>query len=145
MDTTARKQGDVLRRNYSDNEVADIFKLGKLWLETGHTKRAEAIMAGLNEVAPEFAPAWLATALLRAVGGNYEGALQAANLALKANSESAEAMLYIVALTLTLGDAATAGTYLGEVGEMIEQGKVGSQHVTRFYKMQLARYQMRSK
>jgi hypothetical protein len=54
-------------------------------------------------------------------------------------------MLYIVALGMTIGDVATAGTYLGEVGEGIEQGKVRNQNVTRFYKMQLARYQARGK
>lgn len=145
MDALQRRQGDAGRRNYSDDEVNDIYKLGKLWLETGQHKRAEAIMSGLNEVAPDFAPAWLATSLLRSIAGNYDIALQAATNALRIDPESAEAMLYIVALAMTMGDVATAGTYLGEVGEGIEQGVVRNHNVTRFYKMQLARYQARGK
>jgi tetratricopeptide (TPR) repeat protein len=145
METSQRRPVDAHRRNYSDDEVNDIYKLGKLFLEMGQYKRAEAIMAGLNEVAPDFAAAWLGTAFLRSVGGNYDGALAAANNALRINPESAESMLYVVAISLTMGDAATAGTYLGEVGEAIEQGKVKNQGATRFYKMQLARYQVRGK
>lgn len=145
MDALQRRQGDAGRRNYSDDEVNDIYKLGKLWLETGQHKRAEAIMSGLNEVAPDFAPAWLATSLLRSMAGNYDIALQAATNALRIDPQSAEAMLYIVALAMTMGDVATAGTYLGEVGEGIEQGTVRNHNVTRFYKMQLARYQARGK
>ena len=145
METSARKQGDVVRRNYTDEEVLDIYALGKLWLDTGQHKRAESIMSGLNEVAPDFAPAWLGTSYLKLTNGDYDDALRAAKSALRINPDSAEAMLYVVALSLTLGDASTAGTYLGEVGESIEQEKVSNQHVARFFKMQLARYQNRSK
>lgn len=145
METSQRRQAEAHRRNYSDDEVNDIYKLGKLFLETGQHKRAEAIMAGLNEVAPDFAPAWLGTSFLRSVAGNYDGALLAANNALRIDPESAESMLYVVAIALTMGDVATAGTYLGEVGEAIDQGKVKNQSANRFYKMQLARYQVRGK
>lgn len=145
MDSTQRRLVDAPRRKYSDDEVNDIYRLGKLWLETGQHKRAESIMSGLNDVAPEFAPAWLGTAFLRSVSGNYDGALIAITTALRLEPESAEGMLYLVAVSMTVGDVSTAGTYLGEVGEAIEQGKVANQNVIRFYKMQLARYQARGK
>ena len=145
MDSTQRRPVDSPRRKYSDDEVNDMYRLGKLWLETGQHKRAEAIMSGLNEIAPEFAPAWLGTAFLRSSSGNYDGALLAINSALRIEPESAEAMLYLVAVSMTVGDVSTAGTYLGEVGEAIEQGKIAHQNVIRFYKMQLARYQARGK
>jgi tetratricopeptide (TPR) repeat protein len=145
MESPQRRSAEAQRRNYSEDEVNDMYMLGKLFLETGQHKRAEAIMAGLNEVAPDFAPAWLGTAFLRSVAGNYDGALSAANNALRIDPESAESMLYVVAISLTMGDAATAGTYLGEVGEAIDQGKVRNQGANRFYKMQLARYQVRGK
>jgi tetratricopeptide (TPR) repeat protein len=144
MDLPARKGSELPRRSYSDEEIVDIYELGRLWLETGQHRRAEAIMAGLNEVAPQFAPAWLGTAFLRGIGGNYDGALQAAKNALRSEPESVEAMLYITTMCLTTGDFSTAGTYLGEVGERIEQGKITNPNVTRFFKMQLARYQSRS-
>jgi Flp pilus assembly protein TadD len=145
MDSTQRRSAESPRRKYSEDEVQDIYKLGKLWLETGQHKRAESIMSGLNEVAPDFAPAWLGTAFLRSISGNYDGALLAVNTALRIEPESAEAMLYLVAISMTIGDVSTAGTYLGEVGDAIEQGKVLNQNVIRFYKMQLARYQARGK
>jgi hypothetical protein len=145
MDSTQRRPAEAPRRKYSDDEVKDIYKLGKLWLETGQHKRAESIMTGLNEVASDFAPAWLGTAFLRSMSGNYDGALIAVNSALRIEPESAEAMLYLVAISMTIGDVSTAGTYLGEVGDAIEQGKVLNQNVIRFYKMQLARYQARGK
>ena len=99
----------------------------------------------MNEVAPDFAPAWLGSAFLRSVSGNYDGALFAIQTALRIEPESTEGMLYLVAVSMTVGDVSTAGTYLGEVGEAIEQGKVANQNVIRFYKMQLARYQARGK
>ena len=143
MELPSRKKNDPSRRGYSVDEVADIYRLGKLWLETGQHKRAEALLHGLNEVVPDFAPAWLGAAFLHAQDGEYQGALQASMNALRAEPEMVEAMLYVVATSLTLGDLSTAGTYLGEVGEAIESGKVVNQHAVRFYKMQLARYQAR--
>ena len=145
MESPQRRTSDTPRRKYSDDEINDIYKLGKLWLETGQHKRAEALMSGLNEVAPDFAPAWLGSAFLRSVSGNYDGALLAIQTALRIEPESTEGMLYLVAVSMTVGDVSTAGTYLGEVGEAIEQGKVANQNVIRFYKMQLARYQARGK
>lgn len=143
MELPERVNAQLPRRSYSQEEIVDIFELGRLWLETGQHRRAEAIMTGLNEVAPDFAAAWLATAFLRGVAADYEGALQAAKNALRSEPESVEAMLYIATLSLTSGDYSAAGTYLGEVGERIEQGKVVSPHAPRFFKMQLARYQSR--
>jgi Flp pilus assembly protein TadD len=143
MDAPTRSKGEVSKRGYSKDEVADIYRLGKLWLETGQHKRAEALFSGLNEVAPLFAPAWLGTAYVRAQRGEYEEALLATKSALRAQADMSEAMLYLVALSLTTGDLSTAGTYLGEVRESIEGGAVANQHVVRFYKMQLARYQAR--
>ena len=119
MDLPARRASDLPRRSYSLEEIVDIYELGRLWLETGQHRRAEAIMTGLNEVAPDFAPAWLGTAFLRGIAGNHESALKAAKSALKYEPESVEAMLYTAAISLTVGDFSTAGTYLGEVGERI--------------------------
>jgi hypothetical protein len=144
MEVPAPKDPQLPRRGYSDEEIVDIFQLGRSWLETGHYRRAEAIMSGLNDVAPQFAPAWLGSAFLKSAAGSYDAALRAAKIALQCEPESVEAMLYVATLALTLADFSTAGTYLGEVGERIEQGKIASAHVPRLYKMQLARYQARA-
>jgi hypothetical protein len=143
MDLPARKQSDPPRKSYSDEEVADIYALGRLLLESGNVRRAETVMTGLTEVAPHYAPGWLGIAYVKSISGSYDMALHAAKNALRAVPESVEAMLYVATLSLTLGDFSTAGTYLGEVGERIEQGKVASSSVQRLYRMQLVRFQTR--
>lgn len=139
----ARKQSEPPRRSYSRDEVVDIYELGKLWLETGQHKRAEAVMLGLNEVAPDFAPAWLGTAFLRGAKLDHDGGIAAATTALRLEPDCVEAMLFMVVSALALKDSSMAGTYLGEVGDRIDQGVVSNPNVVRLYKMQLARYQNR--
>ena len=143
MDVPARRASELPKRSYSRDEVVDIYELGKLWLESGQIKRAEAIMSGLNEVAPDFGPAWLGTAFLRSLGVDHEGVVQAATAALRLDPDNVEAMMFIVLAALALKDWNMAGTYLGEVGDRIEQGAVKNPNVPRLYKMQLARYQNR--
>ena len=143
MDLPSRKNAELPRRKYSRDEVVDIYELGKFWLESGQYKRAEAVMTGLNEVAPDFAPAWLGTAFLRSVASDYDGVVVAAKAALRLEQDSVEAMLFLAMAALALKDVNTAGTYLGEVGDRLEQGGVSNPNVARLYKMQLARYQNR--
>lgn len=138
-----RSPSEVLRRGYSDDEIGHIYALGLLFFENGDVRKGEAIMTGITEVAPEFAPAWLGLAYVQLQGGSYEAAMRSAQQALKLHPESVDAMLFIVACSLTVGDATTAGTYLGETGERIDAGEVTNPNVVRFYKGQLARYQSR--
>lgn len=137
-------RSDVRRRGYSDEELSHIYELARTLLENGNVKRAESIVNGLIEVAPDFAPSWLAHGYIQILNKNYEAASDAARQALKANPESAEAMLLLVACVLTLGDFSSAGTYLGEIGELIESGRIEDPHLVRLYKGQLARYRLRS-
>ena len=131
------------RSTYSDEEVLDMYALGRMWLESGQVRRAETVMNGLNAVAPTFVPAWLGTALVQGTLGNIEGAQDAARRALKLQPDSAEAMMFIVVTALTLGDSSTAGAFLGEIGDLIEQGKMREPNMIRLYRMQMARYQNR--
>ena len=64
----SQTQGELVRRSYSDEEVATLYELGRFCLENGDTRRAEAIMYGLNEVAPDFCPAWLGTCCIQVLG-----------------------------------------------------------------------------
>jgi hypothetical protein len=138
------KKGVSLRgRAYSNEETVDIYELGRMWLETGQHRKAESIMVGLNEVAPDFAPAWMGSAVLRALASDFEGALTAAKHALRIEPDNSEAMLFVVSLSLSVGDVSTAGTYLGEVSERIDQGRVANPHSVRLYKMQMSRFQSR--
>lgn len=128
------------RGNYSRDELADMYALTKMWLETGQLKKAESVARGLTTVAPEYVPGWLAMSVVESSLGNVEQGLEAARKALKIQPNSAEAMILVVTTALTIGDMSTAGTYLGEIGEMVEQGKVTDPNLLRLFKMQMARY-----
>ncbi|MBN8548285.1 MAG: tetratricopeptide repeat protein [Deltaproteobacteria bacterium] len=138
-----RQPSEVLKRGYSDEEIANIYELGRLSLENGNLRRAEAIMNGLIEVAPDFACAWLGMAYIHIQNRDFEAALQATRQALKIDPHFNEALLYLVACLLTTGDYSSAGTYLGELGELIESGGLDDPGMVRFYRTQMARYQNR--
>jgi len=131
------------KRGYSRDELEQIYELAKACLEIGQLRRAEILFNGLNEVSQDFGPAWLGTCYVQILHRNYDLATTAAQQALRCDPESTEAMVYLAAVFLTSGDFNSAGTYLGEVGERIEMGKVRNPHTVRAYKMQLARYQSR--
>ena len=146
MDSKALKErstAEVPRRGYSEEELSHIYELGRFCLENGEFRRAEAIMSGLNEVAPEFGPAWLGTCYIHTQSKNFDAAVHAARQALRADSESIEAMLFLVCCLLTTKDFNAAGSYLGEVGERFESGGVEKPNLLRYYRTQLARYQNR--
>ena len=134
---------EVLKRGYSNEEVERIYALGRFFLENGDIKRAEVVMAGLIEVAPEFAPAWLGMSYIYFQEKNLEQATQCALRALRSDPESVEATCYLITFTLTSGDFNSAGTYLGEISEKIEAGLIEDPKFIRFYKAQLARFQGR--
>lgn len=138
-----RQASEVLKRGYSDEEIANIYELGRLSLENGNLRRAEAILGGLVEVAPDFACAWLGMSYIHIQNQDYEAALQTTRQALKIDPNFNQATLYLVACLLTTGDYSSAGTYLGELGELIESGGMDDPSMVRFYRTQLARYQNR--
>ena len=131
------------RRGYSEEEISTIYELGRLYLESGLFPAAENIMRGLTEVVPDFAPGWLGLCYLHIQNKNSDAALQAARQAVRADSSSIEAQLFLITCFLSVGDYNSAGTYLGEVGESIETGSVEDPNLIRFFKAQLARYQSR--
>ena len=144
MSSDVVRQG-AQRSSYSADELVDIYALGKMWLETGQVRKAEVIMQGLTAVAPDFLPGWLGMSVVQSTLGNIEAALAAAQRALKLDAQSAPAMMCVVVASLTMNDMSTAGTLLGEVGELIEAQRVTDPNVTRLYKMQLARYQSKTR
>lgn len=131
---------DASRASYSKDEQNDIYALAKMCLETGHTRRAEVILKGLTTVAPDFLPGWLALSVAQATLGNSEAANDSARRALKLQSDSPAGMIFLVTTALTLGDQSTAGTYLGELNDVIEQGIVNDPNIVRLFKMQMVRY-----
>lgn len=125
---------------YSLEQIQDIYALAKMFLETGHFRRAEKLIAGLNSVAPEFSLGWLASALVDVSMGRIERARDCATKALKVKPDLVEAMIMVVVTSLTLQDYATAGTYLGELRDRIENGEVSDPSIVRLFRMQMVRY-----
>ena len=138
-----RLSSEVIKRGYSDEEIAHLYELARFSLETGETRRAELIATGLVEVAPEFEPGWLCLATVHLHGRAYEAAIGAAKQAHQLNPDSVVALLLLVTASLATGDYNSAGTFLGEVGERIDAGAVEDQNALRFYRAQLARFQAR--
>jgi hypothetical protein len=131
---------DASRASYSKEEQVDIYALAKMCLETGHTKRAELILKGLTTVVSDFLPGWLALSVAQATLGKVEAANESARHALKLQADSPAGMILLVTTALTLGDQSTAGTYLGELKDLIDQGIVNDPNIVRLFKMQMVRY-----
>ncbi|MCO6431223.1 MAG: tetratricopeptide repeat protein [Deltaproteobacteria bacterium] len=138
-----RSVPDQMRGGYSEEEVSSIYELGRIYLENGNLKAAEAIMQGLTEVVPDFSPAWLGLCYIQVFSNNYDAALLAARRAHTADPASPEALLFLISCLLSSGDYHAAGTYLGEIGEKIEGGGITDPEIVRFFRAQLARYQAR--
>lgn len=136
-----RSPSEILKRGYSDEEISHIYALARLFLENGDLQKGETILKGVVEIAPEFVPAWLGLAYVNLARRRLEVAIQMAEKALARDSESLEAMLYLIAVNITRGDIQSAGTFLGEVAEKIDAGECDNPTVIRFYRAQLARYQ----
>ena len=138
-----RPSHELIKRGYSEDEVANIYELGRSFLENGFVRKAQAIMLGLTEVAPEFTPGWLALTYVHIHNQEPDLGIVSARQALRLEPDSTEASLFLSILMLMLGDFNSAGTYLGEVQEKIEAGSVDDPQITRLYKSQLARFDAR--
>lgn len=135
-----RKLSDVLKRGYSDDELSNLYELGRFFLESGKISKAAKIFSGISAVAPEFTPAWLGSVCVDFAQSDIEAAQHHAEEARKLSPESPLAALFLVTVLLASNDLASAGALLGEVGESIEAVRDNDQNLIRFYKMQLARF-----
>lgn len=135
-----RRPSEVLKRGYADRELDHIYALGRFYLENGDLQKAKNIFSGIIEVAPDYAYAWLGMTYINIQQENIDQAIFTSKQALHCDSNSLEALLFQIACLLSAGDLASAGAYLGEVGDKVESGHVESPNLVRFYKAQLARY-----
>lgn len=138
-----RSPSEVLRRGYSDDELDQIYELGRFFLENGDLRRGEVIMLGISEIAPDFLPALLGLFYLYFQRHDFEQAASKARQALQLDPENIIARLYLATAQLSQGDYPAAGANLGEIGEKMENGQNEDPRLLRFYKGQLARYQHR--
>lgn len=133
----------LLKRGYTDDEIDQIYELGRLSLANGNLRTAEGIFEGLTQVAPDYSPAWLGLAYVGIYRGNIDSAVFASRQALRIDPHFPEALLYLASCLMSSGDYNSAGTHLGEVAEQIESGQIDDPSVQRFYRIQLARFQNR--
>ena len=138
-----RSATEIAKKGYSDEEVASIFQLARLFAENGNVRQSEVLALGLNETAPEFAPAWLLRSYLHIQDKDFDKAVFAARQALRIDPNMVEALVFLVSCFLTLGDFHSAGTHLGEIGERIDGGSVNDSRISRLYESQLVRFQNR--
>ena len=139
----SRSPSEVIKRGYSDEELTNIYALGRLFLECGQLKRAEIIFRGVVEVAPEFAAAWLGLGYIKIVQTEYDLALAEVNQVLRRYPNHPEAMLMNVMCSLSTGDLNAAGTYLGELKDEIDAENITDNYLVRLYRSQLVRFQSR--
>ena len=144
MEERERKNSEVLRKGYSSEEIAHIYELGRLFLENGYLRKGEIVMRGLTAVAPAFLPAWLGLCYVYLTGQRFDAALLAARQALRSDPLSPESMLFLVIALLATGDYNTAGTYLGEVKELVDSGQIENPALSRLFYSQLQRFQNRN-
>lgn len=130
----------IKRGTYSKDQIRDIYGLVKMFLESGHYRRADVVVKGLISIAPEFCFAWLASSVVAIALGDLEKARDHARKALKIQEDLAEAMIVLVVTSMSLSDYATAGTYLGELRDRIEDGLVSEPNMLRLFRMQMVRY-----
>ena len=107
-----RRPSEILRRGYPDEELLHLYALGRFWLESGDLRGAAAVFEGLNEINPEFAPAWLGTCYVQLVNKDAEAAVRAASAALKITPGDLTALLFLAAALLGAEKYGEAGPYL---------------------------------
>jgi len=86
-----KRPSEVLKRGYSDHEIAHIYELGRLFLENGDLRKAESVLHGITEIAPEFAPGWLGMAYVHIQSKSNDEAVYAARQALRIEPDFTEA------------------------------------------------------
>lgn len=140
-----RTSSELLKRGYSDEELHHLYALARISLEAGEIKRAELIAQGLVEINPTFLPGWLILAYVGIWNRDHEHAASSARQAYRLASRDPAAMLFLIGTSLLVSDIQDAGTILGELGELIEAGRVQDQDCIRLYRMLLARFQTRTR
>ena len=140
----SKLQSTILKKGYSIEEVEGFYALGKLYLETGNIHQASSIFDGLVETFPDFFPALLAQSVTSLIDSDYTEAIQSAQRVLDAEPQLIEGLLLLVIGMLRTENYNSAGTYLGEVRELLESGSIKEENLIRLYKMLLAQYKFRS-
>lgn len=139
--STTNLETDLVRKNYTDEEITLLYELGRLSFESGNHRRAEALARGLIAVAPDFIPSYILLATVLAFAKAYDQATDLIQSVLRLNENNLEAHLLGASIYLTQGNFTMAGTMLGEASERIKFGNDIPPLLANFYQIQLARFE----
>lgn len=126
---------------YSDGERDAIYALARFFLEVADISRAEILFRGLLEIDSQFIPAQLGLAFVCAANARWQELENHAHQVLEREPRNPEALLFGIVAALHLGERTSAGSRLGEFGELIDSGAELDSEQLVVYRSQLARYQ----
>lgn len=138
-----KTDSELVRKNYTDEEITLIYELARLSFESGNHRRAEILARGLIAVAPDFIPSYIVLAMVLAFSKIYDQANDLLQTVLRLNEHSLEAQLLAASIYLTQGNYTMAGTMLGEAAEQIKFASDVAPSLKSFYQIQLARFEGR--
>jgi|1048.fasta_scaffold133380_2 tetratricopeptide (TPR) repeat protein len=141
MSPRERKMSEVLKRGYSDEELSHLYELGRFFLEAGKFPKAQKIFSGIIAIAPDHLPSYLGLTNIAISNQNFDQARQYAEIARRLDPSSPLAAMFLATVMFALKDLTAVGSLLGEIGDALEGDLNADLSLTRFYKMQLARFQ----
>lgn len=129
-----------IKKKYSNEELNSIYSLGLAFIENGDVIKARNIFEGLIIVDNTYLPGFMGMIYLEIESQNFLDASKLCQKALKINPGSYEVMLMYATCLLSLGDNNKAGTYLGEIADALQEGRIDNYDIVRYYRSQLIRY-----
>lgn len=136
-------RSEVIRKGYSDEEIRHIYALGKLFLENGQVHKSERIMIGLTYISPNFVPAWISLCYIYYISRQFTKALESIRQAHALEPSNPNVLVLLVLSLLEEQYIREAGTFLGELRELIELGEVESPLIERLYSSQVMRFELK--
>lgn len=108
---------------YSEEELASLYELGRLYFEMGYFAPAERIFSGLANVDNGRTPARLGLGLVKLERGFLQDATSHFRQVLQSGAYEAQAKIALGASFIAGGDLTRAQSILGEVTKTIEEGR----------------------
>lgn len=121
--------------NYSESELKQIYSLGYSFLINANYKLAETIFAGLISVQADYLNAYLGLATAKFLLKDYEGSSECCKKVVELDRFCLEGLLIYVANSIKLGDQQRAGTYLGEIKDLLKDKPAASPEIYKYEKL----------
>ncbi|MCB0324286.1 MAG: hypothetical protein KDD69_11970 [Bdellovibrionales bacterium] len=124
---------------YSNEELAGIYELGRMYFELGYFAPAERIFNGLVVVDEGRTPARLGLGLLKLERGLYQEAGTHFRSVLESKSYEVQAKLGLCAAFVAAGDLVRAKSILDELAKTLERNPGTEPEVRRLFQAYVAR------